>query len=92
MATYQHPGVYIEEIPSGSKPIEGVGTSVALFIGYIVKGPIGKPELVFKWNDYETIFGGIRDTKEDRGDPMGFSVFSFFQNGGTAAYIGIHSK
>jgi len=27
------PGVYIEEVPSGSKPIEGVGTSTAGFVG-----------------------------------------------------------
>ena len=33
MPSYLHPGVYIEEIPSGSKPIEGVATSVAAFVG-----------------------------------------------------------
>jgi hypothetical protein len=27
------PGVYIEEVSSGSKPIEGVGTSIAAFVG-----------------------------------------------------------
>ena len=43
---YLHPGVYIEEIPSGSKPIEGVGTSTAVFVGYTTKGPIGEPELI----------------------------------------------
>ncbi len=32
-STYLTPGVYIEEVPSGSKPIEGVGTSVAAFVG-----------------------------------------------------------
>ncbi len=36
MATYLHPGVYIEEIPSGAKPIEGVSTSVAALIGYAI--------------------------------------------------------
>jgi hypothetical protein len=30
---YQSPGVYVEEISSGSKPIEGVGTSTAAFVG-----------------------------------------------------------
>jgi len=87
MPSYLHPGVYVEEIPSGSKPIEAVGTSTAAFIGYATQGPIGDPELIFKWDDYDKQFGGIRDTKETKGDPMGFSVSAFFQNGGTAAYI-----
>src|SRR5690349_509940 len=30
---YLSPGVYVEEVPSGSKPIEGVGTSTAAFVG-----------------------------------------------------------
>ena len=37
MPTYLHPGVYVEEIPSGAKPIEGVGwvkfwASVCLYL------------------------------------------------------------
>lgn len=88
MPTYLHPGVYVEEIPSGSKPIEGVGTSTAAFVGYTTKGPVAEPTLLFKWSDYEEQFGGIRDLgKSATGDPMGFAVYSFFLNGGTAAYI-----
>ncbi|HWM92792.1 MAG TPA: phage tail sheath C-terminal domain-containing protein [Thermoanaerobaculia bacterium] len=88
MPTYLRPGVYIEEISSGSKPIEGVGTSTAAFVGYTTKGDIGQPTLIFKWDDYENLFGGIRNTGKDAlGDPMGHSVSAFFQNGGTAAYI-----
>ncbi len=33
MPTYLSPGVYVEEVPSAVKPIAGVGTSVAAFIG-----------------------------------------------------------
>jgi phage tail sheath protein FI len=33
MATYSWPGVYVEEVPSAIKPIAGVGTSTAAFIG-----------------------------------------------------------
>lgn len=35
MPTYLSPGVYVEEISSGSAPIAGVGTSVAAFVGTI---------------------------------------------------------
>ncbi len=88
MPTYLRPGVYIEEISSGSKPIEGVGTSTAAFVGYTTKGDIGRPTLIFKWDDYDRLYGGIRDTgSAAKGDPMGHSVSAFFQNGGTAAYI-----
>jgi phage tail sheath protein FI len=31
------PGVYITEVPSGSKPIEAVGTAVAAFVGMDVE-------------------------------------------------------
>ncbi|WP_137123483.1 hypothetical protein [Segeticoccus rhizosphaerae] len=31
--TYLTPGVYVEEVPSANRPIEGVGTSVAAFVG-----------------------------------------------------------
>lgn len=88
MPTYLRPGVYIEEISSGSKPIEGVGTSTAAFVGYTTRGDIGRPTLIFKWDDYDRLYGGVRDTGGSaKGDPMGHSVSAFFQNGGTAAYI-----
>jgi phage tail sheath protein FI len=88
MPTYLHPGVYIEEIPSGAKPIEGVSTSTAAFVGYTTKGPVNDPVLIFKFDDYVRRFGGLRSLgQEAEGDPMGFSVKAFFQNGGTKAYI-----
>ena len=83
MSSYLHPGVYIEEIPSGSKPIEGVATSNALFVGYTNKGPIGEASLIFKWDDYVDSYGGIAAES----DAMGLSVNMFYLNGGQAAYI-----
>ena len=86
--SYMHPGVYIEEIPSGLKPISGVATSVAAFIGFTAKGPLNEPARIGNWGDYASEFGGIRDTgKEPDGDPMGHTVAAFFQNGGANAYI-----
>jgi len=64
-----YPGVYIDEVSSGVRPIESAGTSTAVFIGKTVKGPEGKPTLIFKWSDYDQ-FGGIRETvyKTDASD------------------------
>jgi phage tail sheath protein FI len=39
-ATYLSPGVYVEEVSSGSKPIEGVGTAVAAFVGLAQRRPV----------------------------------------------------
>ncbi len=83
MASYLHPGVYIEEIPSGARPIEGVSTSVTAFVGAANRGPAGEATLIGKWDDYVTEYGDI--ASED--DHMGLAVQSFYLNGGGAAYI-----
>jgi phage tail sheath protein FI len=38
--SYQSPGVYVEEVSSGSRPIEGVGTAVAAFVGFARRQPV----------------------------------------------------
>jgi phage tail sheath protein FI len=43
MPEYLAPGVYVEEVPSSIKPIVGVSTSTAAFVG-IIRGPIQVPE------------------------------------------------
>lgn len=47
-----YPGVYIEEIPSGVRTITGVSTSVALFIGRAMRGPMKKPTLCLNFTDF----------------------------------------
>ena len=89
MPTYLHPGVYVEEIPSGARPIESAGTSTAAIIGFAAKGPIGKPTLIFSWKQYQQIFGGIQSYHGETIDVdyMGHTVQAFFSNGGGKAYI-----
>jgi phage tail sheath protein FI len=95
MPTYMHPGIYIEEIPSGLIPIEAASTSTTVFLGYLTRGTVGEPELIFKQDDFVQKFGkindqygGLRDTGKDKlGDPMGHSIAAFFLNGGRQAYI-----
>ena len=40
MGTYTYPGVYIQEVDTGNKPIEGVSTSIAGFLGIAERGPM----------------------------------------------------
>ena len=44
MPQYLSPGVYVEEVDSGSRPIEGVGTAVAAFVGLAHARPVQHPD------------------------------------------------
>lgn len=37
---YRSPGVYLEEVPAGARPIGAVGTSVAAFVGIAPPNPV----------------------------------------------------
>ena len=60
MPEYLAPGVYVEEIHTGPRPIEGVSTSTAGFVGETERGPT-RPTLVTSWADYQRRFGGYID-------------------------------
>lgn len=89
MPSYLHPGVYIEEIPSGSKPIEGVSTSTTAFVGATFRGPVAAPTLIGTWDEYVAQFGDFnqRTGIENEDDATALAVRAFYQNGGKAAYI-----
>lgn len=83
MPEYLSPGVYVEEVASGPRPIEGVGTSTAGFVGLTERGPT-LPRLVTSWGDYLRWFG---DTIDPAVSFMPFSVRGFFDNGGQRAFV-----
>ena len=58
MPTYLHPGVYIEEVPGGARPIEAVGTSTAAFVGIAVKGPLDEARFITNFSEYQETYGG----------------------------------
>ncbi|MEE8058718.1 MAG: phage tail sheath C-terminal domain-containing protein [Pseudomonadales bacterium] len=90
MPTYNHPGVYIEELASGSRPIASVSSAIAIFIGTTANSGAteGEPTFITKYEDYEDQFGGIGTTGDfPTGDAMGHSVLAYFLNGGSKAYI-----
>ena len=82
MPEYLHPGVYIEEIERGPRPIEGVPTSTAAFLGEAERGPI-KPRMVTSYKDYQRWFGGV--FAPDKYLP--YAVNGFFENGGKRVFI-----
>jgi hypothetical protein len=83
MATsYLTPGVYVEEVPGGPKPIEGVGTAVAAFLGIAEKGPVGKAVMVTNWTQFTDNFGGFIP-----GAFLAHAVYAYFNNGGSICFV-----
>jgi len=88
MPEYLAPAVYVEEIDTGNKPIEGVSTSTAGMIGVTERGPAGVPILVTSYGEYVRWFGE-RLNRADFGDHcyLPHAVDGFFTNGGKRVYI-----
>jgi len=82
MPNYLSPGVYVEEVQAASRPIEGAGTAVAAFVGLAQRGPANTPVMVTNWSQFVASFGDFME-----GSYLAHSVYGFFLNGGTTAYI-----
>jgi uncharacterized protein len=82
MAEYLHPGVYIEEIERGPRPIEGVPTSTAAMVGEAERGSI-TPRLVTSYKDYQRWFGDVFNDHKF----LPYAANAFFENGGRRAFI-----
>lgn len=102
MPLYLSPGVYVEEVDAGPKPIQGVGTSTGGAVGVTVRGPTdGKPLLVTSFADFQRHFGGflseppaatrnrwtVDDAEGGRWWTFPLSVKGFFDNGGQQLYV-----
>ncbi len=89
MAEYLAPGVYVEEFESGPRPMQGVSTSTAGFIGMAERGPvIGAPELVTNISDFRRYFGSyLPESVYEEHRYLAYAVEQFFIQGGSRAYI-----
>lgn len=76
------PGVYVEEVPSGVRPITGVSTSITAFVGTARRGKYHRPTRITDFAEFERFFGGLWLRSF-----LGFSVRDYFLNGGTEALI-----
>ncbi|HYQ66523.1 phage tail sheath C-terminal domain-containing protein [Actinophytocola sp.] len=102
MPEYLSPGVFVEEVDAGPRPIAGVSTSTAGMVGVTQRGPTtGKPKLVTNFLEFQTTFGGflpepdpsVRDAWADNPTEGGrwwlfpLAVKGFFDNGGQRLYV-----
>src|ERR1051325_1105202 len=84
MATsYLSPGVYVEEVDRGSKPIEAVGTNTVGFLGESSKGPTNETVLITNWSQFVKTFGDFKDCSEH----LAHAVYGFFNNGGSRCFV-----
>ena len=93
MSEYLAPAVYVEEVDTGSKPIEGVSTSTAGMIGITERGPVDVPILVTSAGDYRRWFGEGLNPRNYAGKDdnalhyLPHAVQGFFSNGGKRLYV-----
>lgn len=83
---YLSPGVYVEEVPPLARPIAGVGTSVAGFVGVVSATAATatiEPQLITGWEEFKKIFG---DFQADN-SILAHAVYGFFNNGGTRCWV-----
>ena len=74
----RNPDVWIEELESGPRPIEAVGTSVAAFIGSLETGPFDD-SYVSSWLEFSR--------RWPTGSALATAVEEFFRNGGSVAWV-----
>lgn len=96
MPEYLSPGVYVEEVDTGPRPIEATNTSTAVFVGFTEKAEdvrtvdgeqsitdlTNRPTFITNWIQYTQKFGGLVD-----GAYLPLAVQGFFANGGTRCYV-----
>lgn len=97
--TYLSPGVYVEEIDRGTKPIESVGTSTSAFIGIsaeasrkVTDASTGERVVVESRLNKTTLVSNWTQFVDIFGDftPGAYlpdAVYGYFANGGGACYV-----
>jgi phage tail sheath protein FI len=87
MPNYNAPGVYVEEVSGGARPIGAVGTSTAAFVGTAPQPPKDaqtEATPINNWTEFRARFApdGIQTSS-----PLANAVFGFFANGGGRCYV-----
>ena len=85
MPMYFSPGIYVEEVSGGARPIESVGTSTAGFVGTAPDGNARRNEAVAvnSWSEFLRVFVG----ESQATTPLSRAVYGFFDNGGGRCYV-----
>jgi phage tail sheath protein FI len=86
--TYTYPGIYVEEIPSGVRPITGVSTSDTAFIDFFARGPINEATRVTSLEDFNRKFGGLSaQYPANSQSEAAYAINQYYLNGGSVAWV-----
>jgi phage tail sheath protein FI len=88
VSTYHTPGVYVQEIPAGPRPIQAVGTSTAAFIGEapLADAMVNQARAVNNWSEFVARFMP-EEEKDRKSTVLSNAVYGFFENGGSRCFI-----
>lgn len=83
--SYKSPGVYVEEVDTGPRPISAVGTSTAGFLGVApdAGAEVGRAIAVNNWTEFCRRFAQDSIKSTD----LSNAVYGFFLNGGSRCYV-----
>ena len=88
MASYKAPGVYVQDIVSGSQSISQASSSVGVLIGTARSGKVGVAQKVGSWTEFISKYANGLDTPFSTDSYLAYAVHGFFTNGGKELYIG----
>ncbi|WP_432826883.1 phage tail sheath family protein [Dactylosporangium sp. CA-092794] len=86
MPHYASPGVYVEEVSGGARPIGAVGTSTAAFVGTAPVPDARRNQAVAigSWSEFLRVFAAADGAAST---PLSRAVYGFFDNGGGRCYV-----
>lgn len=102
MSSYLSPGVYVKEVPSAIRPVEGVGTSTAGFIGIVPddvvmpfkpgstteRYAVADAKKAVRLTSWTGFLMNFGEfTKGSKNKMLAHAVYGFFNNGGTACFV-----
>jgi hypothetical protein len=82
------PGVYIDEVPSGARPIQAVGTRTAGFVG-VAPNPsarLNQAVPINNWAEFRNLFFPPKDP-DKHWTHLAYGVYGFFLNGGSRCFV-----
>ena len=79
MASYKAPGVYVQDITSGSQNIEQASSSVGILIGFTRSGLINVAQKITSWTEYVSKYANGLDTPFIEDDYLSYAVYGFFK-------------
>lgn len=92
MANFNAPGVYVQDVASGSQAVSQASSSVGVMIGVTRSGVLGVAQKIRSWTEFITKYANGLDTPFLENSYLPYAVYGFFTNGGKELYIGSIKK